>query len=179
MLLQIGNDQKGETDMAVFLCGFMGCGKSTVGVLLAKNLGCRLVDTDDMIVESEGMSIPEIFESKGEKYFRDLEKQVVARLSEGKAVVSCGGGTMLSEENALTARKKGTVVYIDTPFESCYERIKDDSNRPLAVSRTKEQLRELYDSRSDVYKKNSDCCVDGECSPMEIAAQIQNTVRIK
>ena len=165
--------------MAVFLCGFMGCGKSTVGVLLAKNLGCSLLDTDELIVKREGMTIPEIFEKKGEPYFRELEKQVVSELSGGKAVVSCGGGTMLSDENAKAAREKGTVVYIDTSFESCYERIKDDSNRPIAASRTKEQLLDLYNTRAVKYRSNSDCSVDGEGSPMEIAAAIQSIVKKK
>ena len=165
--------------MAVFLCGFMGCGKSTVGALLAKNLGCQLVDTDELIVRREGMTIPEIFAKKGEPYFRGLEKQTVSELSGGKAVVSCGGGTMLSDENAAAAREKGTVVYIDTSFESCYDRIKDDSNRPVAASRTKEQLLDLYNTRAVIYRKNSDCAVNGEGSPMEIAAEIQKTVRIK
>ena len=165
--------------MAVFLCGFMGCGKSTVGTLLAKNLGCQLLDTDELIVKREGMTIPEIFEKKGEPYFRSLETQIVSELSGGKAVVSCGGGTMLSDANAEAARRKGAVVYINTSFDSCYDRIKDDSNRPIAASRTKEQLRELYDTRAVIYKKNSDYTVSGEGSPMEIAAEIQNTVILK
>ena len=86
---------------------------------------------------------------------------------------------MLSDANAEAARRKGAVVYINTSFESCYDRIKDDSNRPIAASRTKEQLRELYDTRAVIYKKNSDYTVSGEGSPMEIAAEIQNTVILK
>ena len=84
---------------AVYLCGFMGCGKSTIGRILAQKCGCALVDMDDYIVEREGMTIPQIFADKGEKYFRDTETAVIGELAEKNCIIACGGGAMLKKEN--------------------------------------------------------------------------------
>ena len=163
--------------MAVFLCGFMGCGKSTAADLLAKNMGCSCCDTDELIVKREGMSIPEIFDKKGEAYFRNADKELLRELSGKKGVVACGGGTMLSAENAAVAREKGVVVFINTPFDTCYERIKDDKNRPIAASRTREQLRELYEQRAEKYTAHSDHVIDGSGTPFAIAGKIYDIVK--
>lgn len=165
--------------MAIFLCGFMGCGKSTVSVTLAKNLGCAYCDMDSMIVKKEGMTIPEIFEKKGEKYFRQAESRFIEELAEYKGVVSCGGGTMLNDINAENARKNGTVIFINVPFEVCYERISGDTNRPMIVSKTKEEVKELFDQRYEKYKNNSDYSIDGTGSPMETAKLIIKTATLK
>ncbi len=152
----------------------MGCGKTTVGELLAKKTGRKFIDTDEYIEKKEQMSIPEIFEKKGEAYFRACETQALKELGEAGAVVATGGGALLSEENGSIAKASGTVVFIDTPFEVCYDRIKDDENRPIAISSTKEQLRERYEYRLPLYKKNSTYAVDGSGTPMSIAEAIRN-----
>ena len=81
----------------VYLCGFMGCGKSTIGRLLAKKLGREFVDLDDYIVQREGMSIPQIFEQRGENYFREVEAVALSELSAAAGVVATGGGTLLKK----------------------------------------------------------------------------------
>ena len=86
--------------MTIFLCGFMGCGKTTVGKVLSQMLRIPLIDTDEAIVESEGMSIPEIFEEKGEPYFRKVEAETVRSLCSKTAVAACGGGAMLNADTA-------------------------------------------------------------------------------
>ena len=106
--------------MAVFLCGFMGCGKSTIGRLAAKKLGCGFCDTDELIVEKLGMSIPEIFEQKGEPFFRQQEAETVQSLGLKKTVVSTGGGALLNDTTAEVAKNNGTVIFLDVPFEVCY-----------------------------------------------------------
>ena len=90
--------------MTVFLCGFMGCGKSTIGKLAAKKLGCGFFDTDELIVEHENMSIPEIFAKKGEEYFRRVEADIVKSVCGKTAVIACGGGAMLNSESAKGCR---------------------------------------------------------------------------
>lgn len=157
---------------AVYLCGFMGCGKSTVGRILAKKLGCEFFDMDDYIVEREGMEIPKIFAEKGEKYFRDTETQAIKELAEENGIIACGGGAMLKKENAEIASEKGIVVYIDIPFEVCYSRISGDSNRPLVVNNTKEELKAIYDGRIPVYMENSSVSVSGEGFAEDIAERI-------
>ncbi|MBQ7980469.1 MAG: shikimate kinase [Oscillospiraceae bacterium] len=162
---------------SVYLCGFMGCGKSTIGKILAKKSGCGFIDMDDYIVEREGMTIPQIFAEKGEQYFRDTETAVIRELAEKNAVIACGGGAMLKKENADIAAENGIVVYIDIPFEICYGRISGDTNRPLVVNNTKEQLEEIYKGRVPVYKANSTITVDGVGSADEIAARIADAIK--
>lgn len=156
----------------VYLCGFMGCGKSTIGKILARKFGCGFFDMDDYIVEREGMEIPQIFAEKGEKYFRETETEAIRELAEKSGVIACGGGAMLKKENAEIASSVGTVVYIDVPFEVCYSRISGDKNRPLVMNNTKEQLEDIYKNRVPVYDKNSSVTVSGDGSAEEIAARI-------
>ena len=164
--------------MTVFLCGFMGCGKSTIGKLTAKKLGCGFCDTDELIVKSQGMSIPEIFEKKGEPYFRETEAQTVKSLCGKPLVVACGGGAMLNPDTADAVKKNGgKIIFIDVPFNDCYERIKGDSNRPIVMSSTKEQLEERFRQRYGIYLKNSTVRIECTGSPVENAELIVNTVK--
>ena len=163
--------------MTVFLCGFMGCGKSTVGKLAAKKLGCGFCDTDDLIVEDQKMSIPEIFAEKGEPYFREVEANIVKSVCGKKAVVACGGGAMLNPDTAKAASESGVVVYLDVDFETCYERICNDKNRPIAASSTKEELEERFNTRRVLYLKYSDIQIDCSGSPIETADKIVASVR--
>ncbi len=158
---------------SVYLCGFMGCGKTTVGKLLAEKLGCRFYDMDEYIVEREKMKIPQIFAEKGERYFRETETAVIKELAASSGVIACGGGAMLKKENAAMAESaNGIIVYIDVPFEKCYDRISGDSNRPIVMSNTKEELEFIYDSRAPIYRENSTITVSGDGSAEEIADRI-------
>lgn len=161
---------------SVYLCGFMGCGKSHIGRLLSSELGRELVDLDRVIVEREGMTIPEIFEKFGEPHFRSLEAKYIRELS-GGYIVATGGGALINDNTAEFARQSGLSVYINTPFELCYERIKNDSNRPLVVNNTPEQLRNIYDARSAVYRKNSMVMVNGNARDTVICGEIAKLVR--
>lgn len=164
--------------MTIFLCGFMGCGKSTIGQILAKKSGCGFCDTDELIVKNEGMTIPEIFSQKGEPYFRMVEAETVKSLCRKNTVVACGGGAMQNSDTAEAVKNNGgVIVYLNVPFEVCYDRIKDDSNRPIVVNNTKEQLEEIYNNRRDIYMKNSTIMVEAVGSPTEIAGSIIDIIR--
>ncbi len=156
----------------VYLCGFMGCGKSTIGRQLAKKLGREFIDLDTYIEEREGMKISQIFEEKGEPYFRQKETEALSDIPSSVGVIATGGGALLTDENAEIARKLGTVVYIDVPFEICYDRIKGDKSRPIAFNSTKEELLERYNSRHTLYSKHSDISVDGSGTPLQIVTEI-------
>lgn len=158
--------------MTVFLCGFMGCGKSTVGKRLAEISGRSFTDMDSFIEREAGMSIPQIFAEKGEPAFREMETEAVKKLACGGGVVACGGGAMLKEINARIAAENGVVVYIDADFETCYERIAGDTNRPIVMNNTKEALKDIYDSRVPLYEKHSSIRADGDLSPEAAARQI-------
>ena len=156
----------------VFLCGFMGCGKSTVGKVLSKKLGTSCIDLDAYIEQTEGMTIPEIFEKKGEPYFRVAETKALEALSGECKVIATGGGALLSEKNGRLAKSAGLVVFIDTEFDTCYSRIKDDPHRPIAFNSTREELFERYEYRKPLYTANSNCIVSGSLTPVEIAEEI-------
>lgn len=161
--------------MTVFLCGFMGCGKSTVGVRLARQMDAPFVDMDAYIEEKAGMTIPEIFESRGEAYFRDLETGAVRELACREGVIACGGGAMLREENARIAAASGKVVYLDVPFQVCYNRIAN-TDRPIVRRSTRQQLAELYKKRRVLYSRHSTHTVRAEKSPAAIAAAILEVI---
>ena len=120
--------------MTVFLCGFMGCGKTTVGKKLAEISGRGYCDTDELIVKRAGMPIPDIFKKYGEPYFRKLETDIIKELCDFNGIAACGGGAMLSDINSGIARENGIVVFLDVPFKTCFYRISGDSNRPVAAS---------------------------------------------
>lgn len=156
---------------SVYLCGFMGCGKSHIGRMTAAALHQPFIDLDRYIVEKEGMTIPEIFERFGEPHFRSLEAKYIRDLSDGN-VVATGGGALINDSTAEFARGSGMTVYINTSFEVCYDRIKNDTNRPLVVKNTKEQLRELYDARDVIYRRNSLYMVNGSTNDYIIRDEI-------
>ncbi|MCH5203157.1 MAG: shikimate kinase [Oscillospiraceae bacterium] len=149
----------------------MGCGKSHIGRMLASRLGMKLIDLDRYIVNAEKMTIPEIFEQFGEPHFRALEAKYIRELSEG-FIVATGGGALLNCETAKFARESGISVYINTSFETCFDRIKGDKNRPLVVKNTPEQLRELYNARAPIYRQNSTFMVNGNTSDHIITGEI-------
>ncbi|MBR6873814.1 MAG: shikimate kinase [Ruminococcus sp.] len=156
----------------IFLCGFMGCGKTTAGKLLSDETGRVFVDMDAYIEDYEHRTIAEIFASDGEAYFRQLEREAVERLAPSGFIVATGGGAMVDPVNAEAAKKGGEVVLIDTPFELCYERIKGDRKRPLAAGSTREELLARYEARMGKYLAAADRKVDGSGTPREICALI-------
>ena len=161
---------------SVYLCGFMGCGKSHVGRQLAAALDREYVDLDRYIINAEKMTIQYIFDKFGEPHFRKLEANYIRRLSDNN-IVATGGGALINDETAEYARQSGLSVYINTSFEMCYERIKNDTNRPLVVSNTKEQLEELYNTRDTIYRRNAMCMVNGCATDTVIVEEIVKLTR--
>ncbi len=163
--------------MTIFLCGFMGCGKTTVGKLAAKKLGCSFYDSDELIVENQQMSIPDIFAQKGEPYFRAVEADTIRSLCGKTAVVACGGGAMLNPDSAKAAAESGAVIFLDVDFETCYSRICGDSNRPIAASSTKEELLQRFNTRREIYMKHANICINSNGSPIETVELIADAVK--
>ena len=155
---------------AIFLCGFMGAGKSSVGRALAKELGWPLLDTDALI-ERENGPIPQIFAEKGEPYFRCLETELAHRLAQTEEVViSTGGGFVLSQ-GVQDSLKDSLVIYLDVPFEACWQRIKNN-DRPLVRSNSKEALREIYRKRAEIYRSVSRFSVSNTGTLNQTVAEI-------
>ncbi len=162
--------------LSVYLCGFMGCGKSHIGRQLAAALGRRFIDLDRYIVNAEGMTIPEIFDKYGEPHFRKLEAKYLRELSGGR-IGATGGGALINDETAKFAGESGLSVYINTAFEVCYKRIKGDTNRPLVMNNTPEQLEKLYSKRAVIYRRNAVCMVNGNTRDTVITEEIVKLVR--
>ena len=143
----------------IILIGFMGCGKTSVGSRLAKDMGLPFVDMDDLIREQAGMEITEIFHRYGERYFRRLETQTLRRLGESskRMVISAGGGMPVEPENQPILRGMGTVVLLEASVETLAERLKNDNTRPmLEGGDLKERITTLQNQRKAVYEQVCD-----------------------
>ena len=125
-----------EPKHVVFLAGFMGSGKSTIGPRLARTLDCDFVDIDDLIEEIEGVSISELFKKFGERHFRKIEKRVLCEICRNNKslVVALGGGTLTHEENRLIVRNGGTLVYLKADPRNIFERVRSKQNRPMLLA---------------------------------------------
>ena len=159
----------------IFLIGFMGCGKSTVAVSMAKKHKLSVVEMDQEIEKIEEMSIPAIFEHKGEAYFRDAEARLLQDIQkQDSQVVSCGGGVVLRNENITTMKQGGVVVYLTAKPETILERVKEDDNRPLLRgNKNISYICELMAKREEKYKSAADFTVstDGK-TPEQICEEI-------
>jgi shikimate kinase len=136
----------------IFLCGFMGSGKTTVGKRLAEYLGYAFVDTDHEIEKKENKSVREIFEKKGEGYFRQCERDVITGLvpSQTKTVVALGGGLLMDQKNLELVCQSGYLIYLKTDLSTVTERLKYDTARPLFKAN---ELETLFDMRRPGYEK--------------------------
>ncbi|WP_293444974.1 shikimate kinase [Persephonella sp.] len=156
----------------IYLVGFMGSGKSTVGRILAEKLNLNFVDVDQLIEEEKKMKISDIFKKKGEKYFRELERKRIKDLSKKEnLVISTGGGLGANRENIELMKKTGLVVWLDVSLDEIIKRCKGDKNRPL-LNQPYENLKKLYDSRKPVYKMAHIHIKTDNKNPEEIAEEI-------
>lgn len=164
-----------KTGKNLILCGFMGCGKSTVGALLAEKLGRRFVDTDSYIEEKEGRFISDIFREDGESSFRAMEKEACRRLAMEKGlIISVGGGTLADEQNATLLSKTGIIVFLEAPLSLLAERLSSDKARPLLQREDRlEAMKALYLARLPLYRGAAAFCVDASPSPEEVCREIE------
>lgn len=136
------------------LVGLMGAGKSTIGKALSKKLSFDFLDTDEVIIKEQETSISDIFAQFGESHFRQLEKNLVKKLSKlENKVISTGGGLVQDIENLDKLKENGIVVYLQASAEILYSRIKNDNTRPLLqVDNPLERLSEILSKREANYK---------------------------
>lgn len=156
---------------SIFLVGFMGSGKTETGRALAVRLGYSFLDLDAMLEERAGKSIRRIFTELGEQQFRQLETEAISGLSGLKhSVVALGGGAYQSEENRTLLRAAGVTVWLDCPFDVCFQRIKHDAFRPLLAAEP--ETRKLFDQRRAAYGA-ADLAIETDALlAEEVAAQV-------
>ena len=154
----------------IVLTGYMGSGKSTVGKRLAEKLGMSFIDTDEEIVRREGRSINEIFSDVGEEGFRKIETEVLSSLAKENAintegtVFATGGGIVTRKENMSLLKELGKVFYLKADEETTFNRVKDDSSRPLLSSESLEELRlkirNMLRERKGYYELTADIIIN-------------------
>ena len=149
----------------VYLVGFMGAGKTSVGRSLARRLDWRFVDVDEQIEERERLTVSDIFVRHGEPYFRGLERAVLAsQVPLRHAVVATGGGTFVDPQNRAMMKADGLAVWLDVPLEDVIARIPQDGRRPLAADRA--NLERLFHSRRAAYEE-AHLCIHAGRAPIE------------
>jgi shikimate kinase len=165
----------------IFLIGFMGSGKTSLGKLLARKLNYDFLDTDKQIEEQEKCSIQEIFNSNGETYFRDLEHQLLNHISQTKSVTvfSTGGGMPVFNDNISLMKEKGIVFFLDVPIGMLYFRLKNDVKRPLLVSQENllGYIESTLNERMPIYNQ-ADFKIDARLNKSELVDAIADFYKL-
>lgn len=140
----------------VVLVGLMGCGKSSLGRRLAKACAVPFVDTDRVIENEQNQPVSEIFKTKGEKFFRECEWNVINKELDSPEyhIIATGGGAFMQDSIQSLIREKGVSLWLDTPYEILLERVSRKNTRPLLEKGNKaEIMRELMDARNPIYAR--------------------------
>ena len=163
----------------IFLVGFMGTGKTTVGKELAKMLGVRFLDLDDYIESKSGKKITDIFKENGEKFFRKLEKDSLKEVAQSCdfTVIACGGGIVLDPDNIAIMEENGIPVCLHASPDLIYERVKGQAFRPLLnVPDPKAKILELLNKRAPFYAKIKTRIEDKGFSAEQMALKIKQVL---
>lgn len=163
-------------DETIWLVGMMGAGKSSVGRVLARELGCAFVDTDEEVARTAGRSLPEIFENDGEAAFRRLERDAITTAGPLAAVVALGGGAIAQPGTAELLARTGIVVYLRAELETLERRIGDAATRPLlrkfAPEARRRRLAELLEERGVSYESAAIVVDTDDLSLSEVAERL-------
>lgn len=163
----------------VYLIGFMGAGKTSVGKVLGEMYGYSVVDADELIIEREEKTINEIFAQHGEEYFRNLESQMLKTFPNKQCIVTTGGGIVINDENREFLKKSGRAVFLKCDPAVVAKRLEDDSTRPLLLEKSLEEITDMYNSRLPLYLDCAEITIDTtEQSIQEIAAEIAERLKL-
>lgn len=148
----------------IALCGFMACGKTTVGKRAARESGMDFVDMDKFISEQEGKTINQIFIDDGEPYFRKLEVEAAASLSKlPNTIIATGGGAVMNTAVVEAFRRENVkIIFLNTPFYVIMRRLSGDTTRPLVLQNNKDEIKRLYHKRYRLYVKAADVVINVE-----------------
>ena len=177
----------GSPALRIYLTGFMGSGKSTVGPLLAARLGYEFVDLDALIEAKEGKAVPGIFRERGERDFRALERRELGLLSSRERIVVATGGGVLTDQGSMEIiRGSGLMVYLEVPVEVLIDRLRGmrgrpmiaaDDGTPLGDEQLRERIGSLLRSREFLYRRAGIIVDAGVQSPLETVSAILKLLR--
>ncbi len=154
----------------VILIGMPGCGKSTLGVLLAKMLGLSFVDTDIVIQEKTGKKLYEIIDKQGKEEFLKLEEEINLCLKLKNTVIATGGSAVYSAKAMEHYKRIGKIVFLDISYETLVNRLGDFSRRGVII-KNGGTLKEMYNERLPLYKKYADVTVNGNIEEIAVLAK--------
>lgn len=161
----------------IILTGMMGSGKTSVGLELAKILECNFFDLDEIIEKKYG-KITQIFKDKGENYFREIETTELKTFKSNRAfVLSTGGGAVLREENLEILKSLGEVFYLSADAQTIYDRVKEQTQRPLLNTKDpKKTIEDILSSRLEKYEKSGEKIVTDNKNIEQIAREIYEKI---
>ncbi|MDR1891641.1 MAG: shikimate kinase [Oscillospiraceae bacterium] len=161
----------------IVLCGFMGSGKTTVGTLLAERLSARFFDTDQLIEQAMGFTVPEIFDKLGEPRFRAAETAAIRKLAEKSwFVAALGGGAICDHKNVRVLKKTGVLVYLRVSLATALRRISGGEGRPLAL-KGREETERLFWERQPVYEAAADIAINADGEAGQVAEEVLYALR--
>lgn len=155
----------------IVLIGMPGCGKSSVGVWLARLMGMAFVDTDDVLQAQQGQRLQPMIEERGIDAFLAMEEACVAGLSCAHSVIATGGSVVYGQKAMRHLHACGTVVYIKLPFDVIEQRLSNLATRGVTL-RPGQSLRDLYDERIPLYEREADIVFEAENVPMDKTAEL-------
>lgn len=152
----------------------MGAGKTTVGKALGEKLNLPVYDSDEIIIKKERRSIEKIFQENGEAYFRDLETEILRSLPTQNAIITTGGGIVLKKENRDFMKEHGIVIFLYCSPEMIFERLKDDSTRPLLQGNKMKEIETRLKKRLPLYKE-AEYMID--TTHLTVGEAVENIIR--
>jgi shikimate kinase len=164
----------------IILVGLMGCGKSTVGRILAKRIRFQFIDTDELIESRSGREIREIFRTEGEAAFRKIEAVTIESVAHmTRCIIATGGGAVLNPANRTALKRTGFVIWLTASIDTLFERVSRNTRRPLLQTPDpKQTLSDLMAQREILYRETADAVFDTSIMELdEVAAAIESRVR--
>jgi shikimate kinase len=164
----------------IILIGLMGCGKSTVGRILAKRIRFQFVDTDELIESRSGREIRDIFRTDGEAAFRQIEAVTIESIAHmSRCIIATGGGAVLNPANRAALKRTGLVVWLTASIDTLFERVSRNTRRPLLhTPDPKQTLADLMAQRETLYRETADAVFDTSTMELDdVAAAIESRVR--
>ncbi len=160
----------------IILIGMAGCGKSTVGVLLAKTLGYEFIDTDLVIQRREGRLLQDILNTDGIGYFKEVEERALLSIDAHHAVIATGGSAVYSERGMASLKRGGICVFLKLPFDEITRRINNIATRGIAIAQGM-TLQDVFEERAPLYEKYADIVIECEGDAEANVAAVLNALK--